>query len=164
MQAPLSSSRKKKWIDLSNEGLSLSLKKKTNDIKNKEFNSIQINSKISSYSPTSLSTLRPISLNRSLQTRELREGNLANKGKINLVHSNISGIKLKLGGRLEKTSIIPRKSSKEILMGNMSRGTTSFKNSSRITYKNKRGAYSITVSSSYLSHKCHLNSLPFSSS
>jgi hypothetical protein len=70
-----------------------------------------------------------------------------------IANSNISGLKIKLGGRLEKTTIIPRKSSQVFLIGNMSRGSTSFINTSRLTYKNKRGAYSITVTSSYLSHK-----------
>jgi len=70
----------------------------------------------------------------------------------NLVHSNISGIRLKLGGRLEKTPIIPRKSSEEVLIGNMSRRSTSFKNTSKLTYKNNKGAYSITVSTSFYNH------------
>lgn len=70
--------------------------------------------------------------------------------KLSLVESSLSGIKLKLSGRLERTAIIPRRTNQELLIGNMSRGSTSFKNDSRLTYKNKRGAYSITVSTSQI--------------
>jgi hypothetical protein len=82
----------------------------------------------------------------------IREKGGQRGGNLNLVHSNISGIKLKLGGRLEKTRIIPRRSSQELLIGNMNRGSITFKQTSRLTYKNKRGAYSLTVSSSYFNH------------
>jgi len=91
--------------------------------------------------------------NNNKNGKVLSSGNYLNKSGGQIENSHISGLKLKLGGRLEKTTIIPRKSSQEFLIGNMSRGSTSFISTSRLTYKNKRGAYSITVKSSYLSYK-----------
>jgi hypothetical protein len=139
-------------LSVSDEKLALSLKQKTNNIKNKELNYILRDRNIFSYMSSSTSSLTTIPnlIKKPLQLRDLK-GSTVNTGKENLESSILSGINFKLGGRLEKTAIIPRKSSQTLLIGNMSRGSTSFKNSSRLTYKNKRGAYSITVTSSYLS-------------
>lgn len=154
MQAPLINNQKK-IISLLKADENLALKNK--NLKNKGLNSILKDRNIFSYTPISTPTSAatstlptiPLSIKSQFKPIDIR-GNFEKTGKVNLVQSNISGIKLKLGGRLEKSPIIPRKSSQEVLMGNMSRGSTSFKNMSRLTYKNKRGAYSITVTSSYL--------------
>jgi hypothetical protein len=153
MQEPLTISNNK-LIYLYDANLSLSSLGKINSIKKKELNLIWRNKNTISYTSPSTSTISPMLTNikSPLQQRKTRGGINAVTGKLNLVHSNISGIKLKLGGRLEKAPIIPRNSSQEVLIGNMSRGSTSFKDISRLTYKNKRGAYSITVILSYLSY------------
>lgn len=92
-----------------------------------------------------------LSIDHSVDSSNLIEPNTNKSGrKLSLVESSLSGIKLKLSGRLERTTIIPRRTNQELLIGNMSRGSTSFKNDSRLTYKNKRGAYSITVSTSQI--------------
>lgn len=98
-----------------------------------------------------LNSRENLSIKPNVDSSNLIEPNTNNSWrKLNLVESNLSGIKLKLSGRLERTTIIPRRTNQELLIGNMSRGSTSFKNDSRLTYKNKRGAYSITVSTSQI--------------
>lgn len=60
----------------------------------------------------------------------------------------LRGFKLKLGGRLLSQKIIPRISSKTYNRGKLARGKVHFVNTSRITNKHKRGAYSITITTS----------------
>lgn len=60
--------------------------------------------------------------------------------------SFITGIRLKLGGRLITQKVIPRRSSKTIQKGNLNRCNTDIVTTSRFTAKSKRGAFSITVS------------------
>jgi hypothetical protein len=157
MQAPLLISNKE-LINLSNKNIELSSLGKTHYIQINKYQPIDIhrgtNGNTFSYaSPSSTTFPSPIRPTySSLQSRDIIGRRNVDIGKVNLVHSNISGIQLKLGGRLEKTTIVPRRSSQEILIGNMSRRSTSFKNTSSLTYKNKRGAYSITVSLSYFSN------------
>lgn len=57
----------------------------------------------------------------------------------------VSGINLKKGGRLMTQSIIPKLTSKIIQIGSINRANTDFVTTSRYTAKNKRGAFSITV-------------------
>jgi hypothetical protein len=60
--------------------------------------------------------------------------------------SEISGIKIKVAGRLLTQRVIPRKTIKIINKGALSRNKTMFVETARYTNKNKRGAYSITIS------------------
>jgi hypothetical protein len=57
----------------------------------------------------------------------------------------VSGINLKKGGRLMTQSIVPKLTSKIIQIGSINRANTDFVTTSRYTAKNKRGAFSITV-------------------
>lgn len=63
-----------------------------------------------------------------------------------LVPSALSGIKIKIAGRLLTQRVIPRKTVKFINSGSISRGKTMFVETARFTSKNKRGAFSLTVS------------------
>ena len=71
--------------------------------------------------------------------------NIFNKTNSNKL-SFITGIRLKLGGRLITQKVIPRRSSKTIQKGNLNRCNTDIVTTSRFTAKSKRGAFSITVS------------------
>jgi hypothetical protein len=63
-----------------------------------------------------------------------------------LIPSALSGIKIKVAGRLLTQRVIPRKTVKIISSGAISRGKSMFVETSRFTNKNKRGAFSLTVS------------------
>lgn len=62
----------------------------------------------------------------------------------------LKGFRVKLGGRLLSQKIIPRISSKTYIKGKLARGKVHFTNTSRIYNKHKRGAYSITITTSLL--------------
>lgn len=63
-----------------------------------------------------------------------------------LIPSALSGIKIKVAGRLLTQRIIPRKTVKINSSGALSRNKTIFVETARFTNKNKRGAFSITIS------------------
>jgi hypothetical protein len=68
--------------------------------------------------------------------------------KHDLIPSGLSGIKIKVAGRLLTQRVIPRKTVKIITSGSFSK--TIYVETSRFTNKNKRGAFSLTVT---LGHK-----------
>lgn len=63
----------------------------------------------------------------------------------NRKNSFISGLNVRVAGRLLSQRVIPRMSVKTIQRGTLARGKTSLVNKATFTDKNKRGAYSITV-------------------
>jgi len=67
------------------------------------------------------------------------------KTRSSLIPSFLSGIKIRLAGRLLTQRVIPRLTVKTIQKGTLARGKSNFVNSARFTNKNKRGVYSITV-------------------
>jgi hypothetical protein len=67
--------------------------------------------------------------------------------KYNLIPSFLTGLKFKVAGRLMKYKVIPRKTVQIKQRGSSSIGTVNYTSFSRVTAKNRRGAYSITVSS-----------------
>jgi len=67
------------------------------------------------------------------------------KTRSSLIPSFLSGIKIRLAGRLLTQRVIPRLTVKTIQRGTLARGKSNFVNSARFTNKNRRGAYSITV-------------------
>lgn len=71
--------------------------------------------------------------------------NYAKNNNDNLFNSFISGINLRVAGRLLSQRVVPRMSVKTIQRGTLARGKTNLVNTARFTDKNKRGAYSITV-------------------
>jgi hypothetical protein len=67
--------------------------------------------------------------------------------KLNIIPAFLSGINIKVGGRLLNNRIVPRKTVKTIRRGAVAKGKINYLDVARYTNKNKRGAYSITVSS-----------------
>jgi hypothetical protein len=70
-------------------------------------------------------------------------GNKNNK----LVPAFLSGVNIKVAGRLLTHRVIPRKTVKYIRRGATATGKINFSDVARYTNKNKRGTFSITVSS-----------------
>jgi len=64
----------------------------------------------------------------------------------NKLLTDISGIRIKVAGRLLTQRIIPRKTIKVISKGALARNKALFLETARFTNKNKRGAFSITIS------------------
>jgi hypothetical protein len=62
------------------------------------------------------------------------------------VTSFLTGIKVRLGGRLLTQKVVPRFTVKNTQKGSLSRTKANFVSRSRFTNKNKRGAFSISVS------------------
>ena len=81
---------------------------------------------------------------------------ITNNSKLKRLPSVLSGIKVKLAGRLLRGGVVPRYTEKNFQTGSFARSKFGFKNTSRITLKNKRGAYSFTVTISHLFE--HFNS------
>src|SRR6266478_1347328 len=67
--------------------------------------------------------------------------------KLNIIPAFLSGINIKVAGRLLNNRIVPRKTVKTIRRGSVAKGKINYLDVARSTNKNKRGAYSITVSS-----------------
>jgi hypothetical protein len=70
------------------------------------------------------------------------------KMKLHQTNGSLKGFFIKVGGRLLSQKIIPRISSKTYNRGKLARGKVHFVNTSRINNKHKRGAYSITITTS----------------
>lgn len=66
--------------------------------------------------------------------------------KRSIIPSFITGIKIKLGGRIPSLKSAPRYSVLKYQKGTLGRGKANFLTSSRSTYKCKRGSFSYTVS------------------
>jgi hypothetical protein len=75
---------------------------------------------------------------------------IGNKGKYN---SFLSGMNIRLGGRLITQSIRPRFTIQSLQNGSLARVKVDFVDKSRYTGKNKRGAFSFTVSISHIINK-----------
>nr|YP_009710714.1 ribosomal protein S3 [Amanita phalloides]QFZ98663.1 ribosomal protein S3 [Amanita phalloides] len=67
--------------------------------------------------------------------------------KLEILPAFLSGINIKIAGRLLNNKIVPRKTVKTIRRGAVAKGKINYLDVARYTNKNKRGAYSITVSS-----------------
>jgi hypothetical protein len=68
------------------------------------------------------------------------------KKKSNNILSVITGFKIKVAGRLLTQRVVPRKTVKLISSGSLARNKTMLVETARFTNKNKRGAFSLTVS------------------
>jgi hypothetical protein len=69
-----------------------------------------------------------------------------NKKRISIIPSFITGIKIKLGGRIASLKTAPRFSVFKYQQGTLARCKANFLTTSRSTYKCKRGSFSYTVS------------------
>jgi len=75
-----------------------------------------------------------------------QQNNLNWKDSVN-IPAFLSGIKIKVGGRLLTQSVVPRQTVKITQRGATQRGKINFLDIARYTRKNKRGAFSITIKS-----------------
>jgi hypothetical protein len=66
---------------------------------------------------------------------------------VNVIPSFLSGIKIRIGGRLMREPIIPRITTKNFERGASSPGKVNFLDTATITNKNRKGSYSIKISS-----------------
>jgi len=62
------------------------------------------------------------------------------------IPSFLSGISLKIGGRLMTQRVVPKQTIKIIRKGALTRGKIKYLDQSRYTNKNRRGAFSLTLS------------------
>jgi len=74
--------------------------------------------------------------------------NLINKYSI--LPSYLSGFKIRVAGRLLTQRVVPRLTVKTIQRGTLARGKAQFVNSARFSNKNKRGSFSITVTTGHV--------------
>ena len=68
------------------------------------------------------------------------------KSRISILPSFLTGIKIRLGGRLLSQKVVPRFTVQTFQEGSLARTKANVVTSSRFTHKNKRGTFSITVS------------------
>jgi len=74
----------------------------------------------------------------------------SDRSKIKTLPSLLSGFKVKLAGRLLGDGMRPRFTVRQYQVGTLSRAKIGHKNTSRFTFKNKRGAYSLTVTMGHI--------------
>jgi Mitochondrial ribosomal protein (VAR1) len=65
--------------------------------------------------------------------------------KISKIPSFVSGVKIRIAGRLLTQRIVPRQTVKTISRGSLARGKAIYLETGRLTNKNKRGAFNVTV-------------------
>jgi hypothetical protein len=75
--------------------------------------------------------------------------NIVFDNKANYIPAYLTGMTIKIGGRLMKYKVIPRKTTQKVQKGSSSFGKVNFTDFARYTSKNRRGAFSITVSSGH---------------
>lgn len=75
--------------------------------------------------------------------------NIVFDNKANYIPAYLTGMTIKIGGRLMKYKVIPKKTSQKVQKGASSFGKVNFTDLARYTSKNRRGAFSITVSSGH---------------
>ena len=75
------------------------------------------------------------------------ETKLLNNLNEDFLPSKFAGIKIKIAGRLMNYKSKPRKTIKKSNLGIYSNGKINFKDFARYTNKNKKGSFSITISS-----------------
>jgi hypothetical protein len=69
--------------------------------------------------------------------------------KNSTIPSYVAGIKIRVAGRLLTQRVIPRKTVKTFTKGSLARGKVIYLETARFTNKNKRGAFSITISTGH---------------
>jgi len=66
---------------------------------------------------------------------------------VNSIPAYLSGIKIRIGGRLLREHIIPKRSQKRYERGASSVGKVNFLDTASITNKNRKGSYTLKISS-----------------
>ena len=70
----------------------------------------------------------------------------SNLNKFSRFATILTGVNIKLGGRLMRGKIVPRRTVKKIQYGSLARSKSNYVTTARLTQKNKRGTFSFTVS------------------
>jgi ribosomal protein S3 len=111
---------------------------------------------------SSVSNKKPF---RIVKKRMLRRSKLVNPSKIldsteneynhlfetkNITPGNLTGINVKVAGRLLTERIVPRKTVRAFQNGSLSRGKANIVNVGRSTRKNRRGCFSVTVKTGHI--------------
>jgi hypothetical protein len=111
---------------------------------------------------SSVSNKKPF---RIVKKRMLRRSKLVNPSKIldsteneynhlfetkNITPGNLTGINVKIAGRLLTERIVPRKTVRAFQNGSLSRGKANIVNVGRSTRKNRRGCFSVTVKTGHI--------------
>jgi len=74
---------------------------------------------------------------------------LVQRKRFSMLPGYLSGINIKFAGRLPTQRIIPRKTVKSIKIGSISRNKAILVETARFTNKNRRGSFSITISTGF---------------
>jgi len=88
-----------------------------------------------------------IAINKIYSNKSVKTLNDPNLKSVNLIPAFLSGLNLKIGGRLMREPIIPRLTTKNFEKGAISPGKVNYLDIATITKKNRKGAYSITIKS-----------------
>jgi len=88
-----------------------------------------------------------IAINKIYSNKAVKNLNDPNLKSVNLIPAFLSGLNLKIGGRLMKEPIIPRLTTKNFERGATSPGKVNYLDIANITNKNKKGANTITIKS-----------------
>jgi hypothetical protein len=75
--------------------------------------------------------------------------NLKGPKKVMVLPAFLSGMKIRIAGRLLTQRVVPRKTVKTTIRGALATGKVNYSEVARLTKKNKRGAFSITVTSGH---------------
>jgi hypothetical protein len=75
--------------------------------------------------------------------------NLKGPKKVMVLPAFLSGMKIRIAGRLLTQRVIPRKTVKTTIRGALATGKVNYSEVARLTKKNKRGAFSITITSGH---------------
>jgi ribosomal VAR1-like protein len=88
-----------------------------------------------------------VQIHRLFQKRVVKSVyNYQNKS-VNFIPTYLSGINIRIGGRLMREPLIPRISKKKFERGASSIGKVNYLDSASITKKNRKGSYTLTISS-----------------
>jgi Mitochondrial ribosomal protein (VAR1) len=88
-----------------------------------------------------------IAINTIYSNKAIKNSNEYNLKSVNLIPAFLSGLNLKIGGRLMQEPIIPRLTTKNFERGATSPGKVNYLDIANITKKNKKGANTITIKS-----------------
>jgi hypothetical protein len=81
------------------------------------------------------------------------------KNKFIFLPKKLSGIKIKVAGRLLTQRVIPRRTVKIVSVGALSKTKSTLIETARFTNKNKRGAFSVTISLGHRLYSTNINLL-----
>ena len=88
-----------------------------------------------------------VQIQRLFQKRVVKSVYDYKNKSVNFIPSYLSGIKIRIGGRLMREPLIPRISKKRFERGASSIGKVNYLDTASITKKNRKGSYTLTISS-----------------